>query len=158
MTDYLVENLRGMCAFPEPYGRCPECRELRDFCTACYAAAEIERLRAARADADAPQPAKTPDFTMSCSVCGEPVILDVDDADVRHKRCRAEPRMRPAQDAEAPQTATVIATQLRRLPRYWLRAGNVAQSDFQVIALCDIERMLDECAPPVPDAHPADLK
>jgi hypothetical protein len=43
--DYLVENLRGMCAFTEPHGRCDQCRELRNFCTPCYAAAEIEHLR-----------------------------------------------------------------------------------------------------------------
>src|SRR4051812_22933771 len=35
-----------MCAFVEPYGRCDQSRELRNFCTPCYAAAEIERLQA----------------------------------------------------------------------------------------------------------------
>lgn len=44
---YLLENLRGMCAFYEPYGRCEQSRELRDFCTPCRAAAEIDRLRSA---------------------------------------------------------------------------------------------------------------
>ena len=40
----LIDNLRGMCAFTEPYGRCEQSRELRDFCSPCRAAVEIERL------------------------------------------------------------------------------------------------------------------